>query len=484
MALPDFDVIVVGSGAAGLTAAISAHEQRASVIVVEAETVVGGASRLSAGMIMAADTVVQTAAGLVDDKDSLYLEYMLANQWLLKPPIVRRLADESGPLIEWLTDHGVDFFSDLMQGGGERVPRTHVPNGGDVHPGGQYLIDTLQRACRARGIDIVLGNRVDHLLRRNLAVVGVSAGGEELTANAVVLATGGFGANKELISKHLPSVAKYGDRVGYIGPESSRGDAIALAGQVGANLVGHDVCKPTLAPPNDGTTTIDAFIPGWLLLLGPDGRRIADETSPYGQTYGIARAAGDVTYGVFDAAILADNDTSALPTFKSEFPPGSPLPPHIWATDSIQRMIEAGGVVTAQTISELAEKLSLPAEAMIGAVERYNSSAAAGEDRDFGKAARFLRPIATPPFYGVPLVPAIIGSTAFGVEIDATAMVMTPTSRGIAGLYAAGECTGGVMGTRYVGSGNSLASATVFGRVAGRSAGQYAVRNREASTGS
>jgi succinate dehydrogenase/fumarate reductase flavoprotein subunit len=81
------------------------------------------------------------------------------------------------------------------------------------------------------------------------------------------------------------------------------------------------------------------------------------------------------------------------------------------------------------------------------------------------------RPIAALPFYGVPLVPGIIGSTPLGIEIDATAMVMTPTSRGIAGLYAAGECTGGVMGTRYLGSGNSRASATVFGRVAGRSDG-------------
>lgn len=463
---PDFDVVVVGSGGAGLVAALSAAEQGASVLVVESESEPGGATRLAAGMMMAAETPVQLAAGLTDDKDSLYLEYMLANQWSIKPAIARRLADEGGPLIEWLTGLGVRFMPFVVEGGGERVARTHVPDGGDT-TGGQHLVDELVARCRQRGIEFALGNQVESLLERDGEVVGVRARGEELTARAVVVATGGFGANAEMITEHLPSIGKFGDQVFYIGPDSSRGDGLEFAARAGANMVGHDNCKPSLTPRAEGTD-FDAYIPAWLLLLGPDGRRVCDETAPYGQTYGLARAVGDVVYGIFDSRTLADNNTDALPTFKA------PIPPNIWTREGIERMIASGGVVEAAGIEELAGKLGLPTDAVLGAVERYNSFADAGEDRDHGKSAQFLRPVRTGPFYGAPMVASVLGITAYGIEIDGDGHVMTPDSRELPGLFAAGECTGGVIGSRYVGNGNGLASALVFGRVAGRSAGAYA----------
>jgi fumarate reductase flavoprotein subunit len=476
----EIDVVVVGSGAAGLAAALAAHEQGARVVVAESESVVGGASRLSAGMVMGADTGIQRAAGLEDEQDGLYQEYLLANQYLIKPGIVRRLADESGPTIDWLAELGVRFFPHVMQGGGERVPRSHVPDGGD-QPGGQHIVDVLYLACKQRGVEIALGNRVDRLLQRGDAVVGVTAGSEDIEAGAVVLATGGFGASASLIARHLPSVGRYGEMVFYIGPESSRGDGLALAEQVGASTVGHDVCVPLLTPRID-TREFDAYLPGWMLLLGPDGRRVCDETAPYGQTYGLVRAAGDVVFGVFDAQTLADNNTPELPTFKPEFPPGSPMPPHIWTNESIQRQLESGAAVEAQTLQQLADALGVPPIALAGAVARYNELAAAGEDRDFRKAPRFLRPVESPPFYGVPIRPAAVGITCFGIEIDADGHVLSPSSGEIEGLFAAGECTGGVIGSRYIGSGNGWASCLVFGRAAGRSAAAHALLDAQLST--
>jgi succinate dehydrogenase/fumarate reductase flavoprotein subunit len=471
----ELDVIVVGSGAAGLSAALAAADRGARVVVAESEAVAGGATRLSAGMVIGAGTDLQRSTGLDDDPDGLYHEYMLANQYRIKPGIVARMAYESGPAIDWLSSLGVRFFGEVMQGGGERVARSHVADGGD-QPGGQHIVDVLHRHCRERGIEVALGNRVDRLLRRNGAVSGVRAGGEELEANAVVLATGGFGANRALIAEHLPSLDHYGDLVFYIGPDGSRGDALALADQVGAATVGHDVYIPLLTPKLD-TREFGAYMPGWLLLLGPDGRRFCDETAPYGQTYGLVRAAGDVVYGLFDARTLADNGSDRLPTFKPHFPDGSGGPPNIWTADAVRRYVESGAVIVAGTVPELADRLGLPGPAVLGAVARYNGFAVTGEDRDFRKPARFLRGVLEPPLYGVEIRPSTVGITCYGLEIDDEAHVLDSCSRQIDGLFAAGECAGGVLGTRYMGSGNSIANSLVFGRVAGRCAAAYALRD-------
>lgn len=475
----ELDVVVVGSGGAGLIAALTAHDQGARVVVVEAESVVGGASRLSAGMLMGAGTAVQRAAGLEDDRDGLYHEYMFANQFLLKPGIVRRMAHESGAGIDWLAELGVRFFPDVMQGGGERTARSHVPQGGDV-VGGQHIVDVLHQACRERGIEIVLGNRVDRLLERDGAVIGVGIGDDEYEAGAVVLATGGFGANKDLIVKHLPSMARYRDDLIYIGPESSQGDGLALASGVGGNLVGEDVYQPLLTPRID-TQEFDAYLPAWAMLVAPHGRRFCDETAPYGQTYGVVKATADVVYGIFDARTLAENDTPALQTFKPEFPPGNPMPPHIYSAEGLQRLLESGSIVQADTLEELAGKLGIPANALTGTVARYNGFADAGEDRDYRKPEKFLRPVREAPFYGMPIRPSTMGFTSFGVEIDDEGRVMDPCSAPIEGLFAAGECTGGILGTRYLGSGNMWASCIVFGRLAGRTAATHAMSDATAA---
>jgi fumarate reductase flavoprotein subunit len=199
-----------------------------------------------------------------------------------------------------------------------------------------------------------------------------------------------------------------------------------------------------------------------------------DETFPYGYTFGLMYAAGGRVFGLFDARTRADNNSAALPTFKPEFPPGSPMPPHVWAPDSIDRLVASGAIVESDTLEAVLDGLGLPREATLGAVQRYNAWAEAGEDADFGKAARFLRPIAAAPFYGVEIRPSTIGIMACGLEIDASAQVLDERSAAVPGLYAAGECTGGVIGPRYIGSGNGIAQCVVFGRAAGRSAAAYA----------
>jgi fumarate reductase flavoprotein subunit len=464
----DVDVVVVGSGAAGLTAALTARSVGARVAIAESESVVGGATRLSAGWVMAADTEPQRQAGLRDSAEDLYHEYMFINQFGLQPALVRRLADGGADAVSWLLEQGVRFDPDIKKGGPELVPRTHAPEGY-----GQGLVDLLVHNCRQQDIDIALGQRVDRLLTRRNAVVGVAAGVDELEASAVVLATGGFGANRALVDEHLPSLSRLGDWLFYIGPDSCRGDALALAGSVGAAMTGRDHFISLPVPKPDGRD-FDSYLPAWMLVLGPDGRRLCDETSPYGITCGLLIEAGGRVFGIFDEDILAANGTPELPTFKPH-PSGALRPVAFWNTETIRRGIEAGSIVRADSLGELFSLLYLPVASSVGAVTRYNESASVGQDRDFGKDLRFVRPIQQPPFYGVELRPAAIGATSYGLQIDAFAQVLDESQAPIAGLFAAGECTGGTLGSRYLSSGNSLGSCFVFGRVAGRAAARYAL---------
>lgn len=128
--LRDVDVVVVGSGAAGLSAALSARQSGAErVLIAEAEGIIGGSSRLSGGLMMGAGTRYQRALGIDDDPDSLFHDYMQLNQWQVESGVVRRLAERCGPSVEWLGDLGVEFYDELVYGGDERQPRVHCPIG-------------------------------------------------------------------------------------------------------------------------------------------------------------------------------------------------------------------------------------------------------------------------------------------------------------------------------------------------------------------
>ena len=183
-------------------------------------------------------------------------------------------------------------------------------------------------------------------------------------------------------------------------------------------MIGRDHFISLPVPRPDGRD-FDSYLPAWMLVVGPDGRRLCDETSPYGVTSGLLIEAGGRVFGFFDEQILADNGTPELPTL-------NPTPPARYARWRSGRATPSGDASTgaasfrADSLEELSAKLDLPVGPTAGAVRRYNESASLGEDRDFAKDARFVRPIEKPPFYGVELRPAAIGATSYGVQIDAT----------------------------------------------------------------
>jgi flavocytochrome c len=465
----DVDVLVVGSGAAGLSAALSARENGAqNVLIAESEGLVGGSSRLSGGLMMGAGTRYQRKLGITDDAESLFHEYMQLNQWKVESAVVRRLAELAGPTVEWLGDLGVEFYDQLVFGGDERVPRVHCPIGR-----GQAVVDVLASKCRSGGVEIALGQRVGRLLTEDGAVVGAGVGDDTLTAGAVVVATGGFGNNPEKLARYFPSAAGTG-WAWYIGAEGSRGDHLDLAVQVGAQLTGYDHGLRLL---HAGFANIyEAYLPGWLVLVDRQGRRFCDETAPYGIMDGLIQEQGDVAYVIFDRATLDEATAAGVARYKQKVPGSTKKQSPHWNTDIVESMVAAGKVHRAQSLAELAAGFGLPAGHLEATVERYNAAATAGEDFDYLKDPKFLEPIATPPFYAAEIRPATVCFTACGLRVDRDAQVISEAGRPIPGLFAAGESAGGVVGPRYVGSGNSYANCVTFGRVAGASAARAASR--------
>lgn len=466
MRAPDVDVLVIGSGAAGLSAALEARAG-GRVLVAESEGVVGGSSRLSGGLIMGAGTRYQRAIGIDDDAASLYHDYLTLNRWNVDAAVVKRFCELAGPTVEWLGDLGVEYHSRLVFGGDERVPRVHVPT-----DHGKGIIEVLHRACRERDVDFALGRRVDRLLVDDSGrVTGAAVGDDEITAGAVVIASGGFGNDPAKLAEHYPSAAATGN-AWYIGAPGARGDALDFTRAVRAQTVGHDRGLRLL---HAGFAKIyEAYLPGWLVLVNADGYRFADETAPYGMMDWLIRQQGDRCWAIFDRATIEAASSTGRARYKQTIPSSRKHQSPHWVVDVVDQMVREGRVVEADSIEEVARRCGLDPQRLAGTIARYNRAVEAGEDDEFAKDPSMLEPVAEGPFYGAEIRPSTVCFTAFGLRITRQAEVLDETSTPVPGLFAAGECTGGVVGSHYVGSGNSYANITVFGRVAGAAAARFA----------
>jgi fumarate reductase flavoprotein subunit len=459
----DFDVAVVGSGFAGLAAAIAARSEGASVLLVEGADELGGSSRLSGGKVMGAGTRIQRRHGIEDDPDELYRLYMALNRYTLEPSVVWALAEESGPTVDWLEDIGVEFDPRLMTSGEERRARMHITVGE-----GHAIVTMLVRHARSIGVEIVMGMQVDRLLVEDGEVVGVAVGDDTLRTDSVVLATGGFGANAELVERYLPQVAA-DDWSWYIGADTSSGSAFSLGKQVSAAIIGHGRAA-RLITPNFGNVLEGGYLPGWLLVVNAEGRRFYDETSSYSITAPIVDQQPAPVYAVFDEAAKEASTPDTVEATKKVSVGRRDGRAQKWVKKMIDEQVERGTVLHADTIEELADRMGVPGRQLLATVEQYNEDCMVRVDRHFRKRTDVIRPVAAAPFYATELRLSHVAVTAVGLRIDSEARVIDELGWPVVGLYAAGECTGGVVGETYVGSGNSITNAFVFGRIAGRGA--------------
>ena len=453
----DYDVVVIGSGAAGLAAAVTAADSGASVIVLEADDKVGGSSRLSGGHFYAAGTSVQREAGILDDTpDDMFSYYMTLNQWNVEPAVARAYCDNAAPALEWLRSLGVEYRPERVYiSGVDTVARGHPPEGE-----GLAVVRTLDSERIKRGVDLALVTRADRLIEEDGAIVGVAAGEQEARCGAVVIASGGFGHNKAFIEKYWPDAHEQGEGVWAISGPKAMGDGITLGEQAGATLGGYN--RGLLLLTAGFTKDLEVAVPPWVILVSREGRRFASETAPYTVMAGLFKRNGGMAYAIFDEAARLEADATQV----------GPS----WTAENLLARAESGDVLRAETIEELAGLCRINAAPLAGTVQRYNADCAKGVDSAYFKPIG-LRPIETPPFYAVEVRPAIIAWTGCGLRVDAETRVIAKNELPIDNLFAAGEAMGTLHGDRYIGGGGSYGPAVTFGRIAGRNAATAAARS-------
>lgn len=464
----DYDVIVIGTGVAGHCAALEALAAGARVLMVDSEEQIGGSSWLSTGILMGANTRFQREQGVTDDTpERLYQLYMSLNQWLVQPSVARRLCYEAGPTVDWLEQRGV-VYKELMNSGGEDRSRGHVT------AGGASIVTALAgQIGRYDTLDTVLKSRVDRLVMRQGAVTGIGVGEDSVSANAVVMAMGGMGGDLDMLAQwHAPVFWEAASAPRYVGKPCSRGDAVRLGQQIDAQILSGRGSRSPLWAFGGG------YLPGWIVVVNALGRRFYDETSSYGMAELLfAAQPGATGYGIFDEATkLSMRSYADVVAHMKVVLPETESIQRLFISSGVDELVAAGKIIKADTLAALAQRLGLPLANLLGTVERYNGLVEHGFDDDYLKPAKSLRSIARGPFYAFDIHLPMFGLTGTGVRIDHNACVIHRDSRAVPGLFAAGECTGGVLGSIYVGSGNSLANASTYGRIAGRNAAAYALK--------
>jgi fumarate reductase flavoprotein subunit len=242
------------------------------------------------------------------------------------------------------------------------------------------------------------------------------------------------------------------------------GDGLRMAERVGASIGGEN--RGLLLTTPGFHKQLEVYVPGWIVYVNAQGRRFVNETAAYAVMAGVIKEQGGKCFAVFDEASRAQ--AKPAPEFADAFASG--VLPLNWVADVLAEQVAQGKILRADSLEALAKCAGIAPASLASTVARYNADCAAGHDSAFFKDAKQLRPISTPPFYAAEIRPAIICLTSCGPRITPDTHVLDQNERPIPGLFAAGEVTGNVLGDRYIGGGNSIANAIVFGRIAGRSA--------------
>ena len=489
------DVVVVGAGGAGMTAAITAAAEGKSVVILESQSMVGGNSVRATGGMNAGKTVYQdenefgesagvektlkTAAekyadnetitalaktvseqwaayqanptGYFDSVELMELDTMIGGKGINDPALVETLCSNSADAIDWLDEHGITLHN-VSSFGGASVKRIHRPVNaeGKTVSVGSYMIPLLEENCEKAGVQILLNTTANEILTdASGAAVGIKATGstgETVTVNAkaVVLTTGGFGANLDMVTEYKPELK------GFMTTNAPGilGQGIKMAQAIGADTVDMDQIQihPTVEA-NTAALITEGLRGDGAVLINAEGKRFIDEVG----TRDVVSAAeiaqtGSYSWLVVDQAMV---DASSV----------------------IQGYIKKGFTVTGETYEELGKAMGVDAAAFAETMEKWNGYVEAKNDPDFGRTS-FANPLDTAPYYAIK-VTAGVHHTMGGLKINTNTEVLNENGEIIPGLFAAGEVTGGVHGANRLG-GTAVSAFVVFGRIAGAAASKYA----------
>ncbi|MDU2673550.1 MAG: flavocytochrome c [Clostridium sp.] len=446
------DVIVLGGGGAGLTAAIEAAQNGASVILVEKMPMVGGNTLISGGEMAAPGNWLQEKESIEDSKEQFYQDILKGGDNENDPELVRVLADNATTDAEWLKNEiGVTFEDYMLFFGGHSVKRSLVPKDAS----GVELIQKLSAKAEEVGVITHLNTAATELVQEDGKVVAVKANfdGKEITykaSNGVILATGGFGSNLDMRIKYNEEM---NEKILSTNSVGSTGDGITMAEKLGAQLVDMEYIQtyPT-CDPETGTLLYvgDVRLEGRSILVNKEGKRFVEELERRDVISKATVAQTDsVSYMFWDEASMEASKVNVK--HKKEY----------------DNLIERGILVKADTIEDAAAHFGIDAEELKKTVANYNEYAANGKDLEFNKRGELVA-FTDGPYYIMKSRPAI-HHTMGGIKINTNAEVLNTAGEVIDGLYAAGEVTGDIHGTNRLGS-DAIADITVFGRVAGRNA--------------
>jgi fumarate reductase flavoprotein subunit len=456
MSAPDFDVVVVGAGGAGLSAANAAADLGARVLLVDAAARAGGSTALSGGVFYAAGTSIQRECGIDDNPADQFRYYMNLNQHKLEAALVHRLCYDSADALDWLIRLGAEFkAADLYVAGVDGLRRGHRCAGA-----GAMITGALEGALTGKSVELALGTRVRQLLHDPATgqIAGIEVDGQRVTARSVVLASGGFGANPTLLGELYPDATVAGDMAWYIGSSHSQGDGLQMGRAAGAELAGFNRGLLLLTP--GFARDVEPYLPPWLVYVNREGRRFVNETTEYSVLAEVLKEQTNAEcFGIFDERSRSMASARPAPN---------------WSADRLAHFAAIGRLQSAADLPGLAALIGARPQTLRTTLETYYRDCGSGSDRLFFKRADALQPISTPPFYAARIRPAVICWTGTGLRINRDACVLNEADRPIAGLYAAGETTGGMFGECYAAGGASIANAVVFGRVAGASAAAHA----------
>jgi fumarate reductase flavoprotein subunit len=445
------DVVAVGGGGAGWAAAVQATSQGKSVIVLEKLPVIGGSSAICGGALAFAGTDMQEKENIKDSNELLYKDFMKVGENVNVPHLVQTYVDNQLETYQWLKDCGVKFLK-VGVASGQSVPRSHY-----VVPG--ELLKIISDIAKAKGAKLMTGTAATRLVvdEKTGKVRGVEAlrNGKKLYYGAkkgVMLGSGGFSLNKEILARFVPPMANAKAMVG----RGSDGDGLKMAWALGADLRDMPYIKGTFGFDLEAQTIKNDYALFYYdggIVVNKEGKRFVNESKSYKLVGDAALVQkGAMGYQVFDAAVR----DIALKDPRRRF----------------QGLEGRGRIQSAATLKELAGKIGIPADAFEATVREYNANVEKGIDPQFGRltlVAGFGKPVKIDkaPYYAFASTAFILG-TYGGILTDAKAQVLDIFGNPIPGLYAAGEIIGGIHGAAYM-TGTAFGKALIFGRLAVKS---------------
>ena len=449
----NYDVVVIGAGGAGFSAAIEAHNAGAKVVMIEKMPQVGGNSLISGAEMNAARNWIQPRLGILDDSPERHADDTFkGGDGKGDPAVIKTLAQGALPAAKWARDYiGVRYEPDnLFFFGGHTRKRALIPIG---QTGTEYITKFSAKAAEL-GIPIITDMKAEELIKTDGRVSGVKCTmkGKVYTFNAkggVVLATGGFGANAAMVKKYAPDLD---ERFKTTDAPGATGEALYMAEKAGAQLVNMQYVQTyPICDPVSGTIELiaDTRFDG-AILINQEGKRFVEEL---GRRDVISHAILKQTGGY--CWVLWNDKIGAISKTVEAHP------------DEFEAFTKNGTMTVCKDLACIAKFTKVPLESLKSTVDRVNSMTGKGNDKDFHHRAGLVD-LSQGKYFVVKAVPSI-HHTMGGVRINPKAQALDAEGKVIPGLYAAGEVTGVTHGTNRLG-GNAYTDILVFGRIAGENA--------------